>query len=296
MKTTEPKRYEYREFPLERAGVALHLDRMCLAGERPQRSILLTHGVTYSSREFDIDYLDYSLVRFLAREGYAVWRLDIAGYGRSGAVEDGFLPDSDYAAEDVCAAVERIVRESGEETIDLLGWSWGTVTAGRCAARHPEHVRRLVLYAPILTGIGREKIDEPFHHNTWEHASDDFQKTADGRFDLDAAERAVIELYCSSCLHGDGERSPNGGRRDICVERERDLIPLEDIEAPTLVICGDRDPYLNYDRLRSLPERLPACSALRVIPGGAHMLMIEKPYYHRFREELLRFLKAEEAD
>ncbi len=68
--------YEYREFPLQRGGIALHLDRIRSAGEKPRRNILLTHGVTYSSYEFDVDYRDYSLARFLAGEGYAVWRLD----------------------------------------------------------------------------------------------------------------------------------------------------------------------------------------------------------------------------
>ena len=40
--------------PLERNGISLHLD-----------------------------YQDYSLVRRLAGEGYAVWRIDIAGYRQS---------------------------------------------------------------------------------------------------------------------------------------------------------------------------------------------------------------------
>ncbi|MBQ6442553.1 MAG: hypothetical protein IJJ13_08200, partial [Lachnospiraceae bacterium] len=89
--------YSYTEYPLERNGMDLHLDCMSVTGTNPDRSVLLIHGVTYSSHEFDIDYEDYSLVRFLAREGYAVWRLDIAGFGQSEEVEDGFLPDSDYA-------------------------------------------------------------------------------------------------------------------------------------------------------------------------------------------------------
>lgn len=285
--------YEYREFPLRRGGLALHLDRIALPGKRPERNILLTHGVTYSSHEFDLACKDYSLARFLAREGWAVWRLDIAGYGRSDAVDDGFLPDSDYAAEDVRAAAERIAEESGEKKTDLLGWSWGTVTAGRFAARHPELVRRLVLYAPILTGIGREEVTEPFHRNSREHAEEDFQKRPDGSLDFDTTESAVIELYCSNCLRYDGETSPNGGRRDICVERERDLIPLEKIAVPTLVICGDRDPYLNYERLDGCLARLPKGSARTVIPGGAHMLMLEKPYYREFRTKVAAFLKAE---
>ena len=133
--------YSYDEFPLEREGIALHLDRIAVAGTAPERNILLVHGLTYSSHEFDINYEDYSLVRLLARAGYAVWRVDVAGYGRSGAVEDGFTPNSDYAGEDINAAVELIISETGIDKIDILGWSWGTVTSSRFAVKYPEHLK-----------------------------------------------------------------------------------------------------------------------------------------------------------
>ena len=55
--------------PLERNGTALYLSQTLLSGTQPQKQILLVHGVTYSSHEFDIDYQDYSLVRHLARNG-----------------------------------------------------------------------------------------------------------------------------------------------------------------------------------------------------------------------------------
>ena len=132
--------YDYDEFPLERNGIALHLDRVKVEGTDPDRNILLVHGLTYSSHEFDINYQDYSLVRLLARDGYAVWRVDVAGYGRSGQVEDGFMPDSDYAGEDINAAVDLIVAETGIDQIDVLGWSWGTVTSSRFAAKYPDSV------------------------------------------------------------------------------------------------------------------------------------------------------------
>ena len=278
-------------FPLERNGIALYLDCTRTEGTQFEKNILLIHGVTYSSHEFDIDYQDYSLTRKLAREGYAVWKLDIAGYGRSEEVEDGFLPDSDYAAEDIAEAVKLIVQETGQDKIDVLGWSWGTVTAGRFAAAHPEHLNKLVLYAPILSGIGNYKVEEPFHHNTWEHAADDFQRTDEGGFDYDIADPAIIEMYCSSCWHYDGESSPNGGRRDICVSEEEKLIDLAQITVPTLIICGSEDPYLNYDLVNGAPGLLPAGSSLEVIEGGSHVVMLEKPYYHDFQDRLMRFLE-----
>ena len=282
--------YTYEEYPLSRNDIDLHLDCVTVKGAEPEKNILLTHGVTYSSHEFDIDCKDYSLVRYLAREGYAVWRLDIAGFGQSGEVDDGFMPDSDYAAQDINAAVEMIVSQSGQEKIDLLGWSWGTVTASRFVSKYPEHINKLVLYAPILSGLGEVEVTEAFHHNTWEHAADDFQRDGNGRFDDSITEPEMIEMFCSSCWHYDGEQSPNGGRRDICVAQTEKLIDLSKITVPTLVICGDSDPYLNYDLVNASLDELPQGSALEVIEGGAHVIMYEKPYYKDFQNRLIVFL------
>ena len=289
--SADTKQYTYTEYPLERNGISLHLNRVSVEGEKQEKQILLVHGLTYSSHEFDIDYKDYSLVRRLAREGYAVWRLDIAGYGRSDEVEDGFLPDSDYAAEDINSAVEKIVKESGNEKIDVLGWSWGTITAGRFAINHPEHLNRLVLYAPILCGIGEAEVTEPFHHNTWEHAADDFQKKDDGTIDTDIADPVVVELLCSGSWHYDRVSSPNGGRRDICVPKTQRLIDLSGITVPTLLICGDSDPYLNYELINGALDELPDGSSLEMIKGASHVAYIEKPYYRDFQNRLVQFLK-----
>ena len=283
-------KYTYKEYPLERNGIALHLDCMKKAGSEPQKNILLIHGVTYSSHEFDIDYKDYSLVRYLASQGYAVWRLDIAGFGQSGEIKDGFMPDSDYAAEDINAEVTKIIDETRQQKIDILGWSWGTVTTSRFAAKYPDHINKIILYAPIMSGLGAYTVTEDFHHNTWEHAADDFQKKEDGSFDYSIAEAAVIEIFCSNCWHYDRETSPNGGRKDLCVPATEKLISLEKITVPTLIICGDKDPYLNFDLIKPSLSSLPQDSALEIIKGASHVMYIEKPFYHDFQKKILKFL------
>ena len=289
--TKAEQMYTTTVYALERNGVTLHLDRVTADGKEASKQILLTHGVTYSSHEFDIDYEDYSFVRFLAKNGYAVWRLDIAGFGQSGDVQDGFMPDSDYAAEDINAAVEKIVRESGSSKIDLLGWSWGTVTASRYVIAHSDRVNRLVLYAPILGGLGASEVSDAFHYNTWEHAADDFQRNAKGGFDEEITDPILLQLFCSSCWRYDGERSPNGGRRDICVDPSETLIDLAAIRVPTLIVCGDNDPYLDYDRIATSLDLLPEKSEKMVISGGAHVIMYEKPYYQAFRKAVNKFLE-----
>ena len=281
---TASETYSLTEYPLKRNGLALHLERIALEGTTPEKNILLVHGVTYSSKEFDIDYEDYSLARRLAREGYGVWLLDIAGFGQSEAVEDGFLPNSDYAAEDINAAVDQIVSETGQDRIDVLGWSWGTVTVSRFVGAHPNHVGKVILYAPILCGIGEYPVTDPFHHNTWEHAADDFQANDDGSFDDTASDPIVREVFCSTCWHYDGESSPNGGRRDICVSNSVKLIDLERIERPTLVICGNQDPYLNMDLVNDSLSHLPRGSQLEVIDGASHVAYIEaRSWWYRWR-------------
>jgi len=283
--------YTSEEYPLERNGCALHLDCVSLAGTRPEKHILLVHGSTYSSHIFDVDYQDYSLVRRLAREGYGVWRIDLAGYGRSGKVEDGFMPDTAYAAGDIGAAVELIVWETGVEKVDVLGWSWGTMTAGKYAGSRPEHLGRLVLYGPVLSGLEGDVGDAPFSHNTWEGAAEDFRRRADGSFDDAIADPVVVDIFSSRCWRYDGDSSPNGWRRDAFVGPSEALIDLDAIGVPTLVICGSVDPYMDWEAIGASLDHLPAGSRLEVIPGGSHIMMYEKPHYRAFQEKVIRFLE-----
>jgi pimeloyl-ACP methyl ester carboxylesterase len=277
--------------PLERNGVKLFLERLEADVTGEKKPLLLVHGLTYTSHEFDVNYGDYSLARFLAGNGYSVWLLDIAGYGRSQKIEDGFIPNSDYAAEDIAAAAKLITETSKTKTLDLLGWSWGTVTGGRFAAKYPDLVGRIVLYAPIVAGLASIDVTAPFNKNTWEHAAGDFQVKADKSIDYDIVERPVADTFLSNCWRYDGAGSPNGGRRDLLVDPKERLIPTAKIKSPTLLILGDRDEYVTVDLAKEALETLPKGSELKVVEGGAHAMMMEKPHYKKFRETVLEFLK-----
>ena len=281
-------RYELSTVPLERNGYNLYLSKLKVAGSAPTKNILLIHGLTYSSHEFDVDYGDYSLARFLARKGYAVWQLDLTGYGQSDALADGFLINSDYAAEDINAAADKI--NAGK--IDLLGWSFGTVSITKFAAKYPEKVRKLVLYAPILNGIGAANVTEPFNKNTWENAADDFQKLGDGSINFNTVEPAVANTFLSNCWRYDKDSSPNGCRREILSPKTTRLIFMEQIKNPVLIIEGSKDPYINRAALGEVVKNLPAGSEFVEIAGGSHILLIEKLHYQKFRDAVLKFLAA----
>ena len=271
----EVAEYSYTEYSLGRNGISLHLDCVSMYGTKPDHNILLVHGSTYSSHEFDIDYKDYSLVRRLAREGYAVWRLDIAGYGQSEQVEDGSFINTVYAADDINAAVNRIVELTSQEKIDVLGWSWGTMTAGKFAVKYPAHLGKLILYAPIVSGLGEQETAESFSHNTWDSAAEDFQRNDDGSFKTDITDPLLIDLFCSSCWHYDGDLSPYGWSRDAFISPNRRLIQFDRITVPTLLIYGDVDPNLDYEQLSHALDLLPEGSDRCIIGVGSHIVMYE---------------------
>jgi pimeloyl-ACP methyl ester carboxylesterase len=280
-----------RTHPLERNGVPLFLQSMSAdLPSPPLGQMLLVHGLTFSSHEFDLNYKDYSLARWLANRGYVVWMLDIAGYARSGPVQDGFMPDSDYAAEDINAAVDAIIKASGQTSVDVLGWSWGTVTSGRFAAKYPEKVRSLVLYAPIVAGLIHLEVKDPFKSEAWKGADEDFQRGADGKIDPALTEAGVVKLFDANCLQYDSRPVPNGGRRDLLVSPNTRLIPTAKIQAPVLIIVGSKDGYVSVELAKEAAAGIPGGAELLVFKDGGHALFMEKPHYRAFRQAVLDFV------
>ncbi|MCF0254169.1 MAG: alpha/beta fold hydrolase [Duodenibacillus sp.] len=280
--------------PLEREGRALHLEGVLPAQGLPAKGhVLLVHGLTYSSHQFDLAYGDYSFAEFLARSGRGAWMLDLSGYGRSAWREDGLALDAGHAAEDARLAAEAIRRSAGCEAIDALGWSRGTLVASRLAARCPGLVRRLVLYAPILSGLGREEVAEQHHANTWEHAAGDLRKGPDGLPDAAYVEPGALAAYASACWRVDGRGSPNGARRELFVDPAAALIDARAVKAPTLVIAGTADPYIDWERFEALRGELPAGSRVETVEDGGHAMLFEKPFYRAFRSRVLAFLEGE---
>lgn len=66
------------------------------------------------------------------------------------------------------------------------------------------------------------------------------------------------------------------------------LNELERIKIPTLVLCGDQDVMTPPKYSQFLAEKMPG-AALKIIPGGGHMLMLEKP--RDVNKAIIEFLK-----
>jgi pimeloyl-ACP methyl ester carboxylesterase len=258
-------------------------------------NILLVHGLTYSSHQFDVNYEDYSLARFLARNGYRVWLIDITGYGRSSKPENGFIVDTDYAAADIALAAAYIRQTTHSKKIDVLGWSWGTITTSRFAATHPDWVNKLILFAPIYRGLNLPEPTDDYQTFSVTAALGDMPKIEEGSEEIDYQKiiKPVVDLYTQQCISYDSANSPNGGRRDLFQSDDIILFEPQKLTMPVLIIAGTDDPYLDFDN--DIPEirtLLPnKQSQYYEVAEGSHILMIEKEHYHNFQQEILTFLK-----
>ena len=63
------------------------------------------------------------------------------------------------------------------------------------------------------------------------------------------------------------------------------------ISAPTLIIYGSKDPYMNFNLLDSALVYLPDGSEQQMIEGGSHIMMYEKNCYQDFQNRIVSFLE-----
>ncbi len=124
---------------------------------------------------FDVPYRDYSWMEYLAYGGLDVFAMDMTGNGRSGRpmMDDPCnldprqqpmlvprnlkapcanpypfqLVNSDSETDDINAVVDYIRKLRGVDKVTLIGWSGGGIRIGTFAARHPEKVDRMVIWA-----------------------------------------------------------------------------------------------------------------------------------------------------
>jgi len=121
------------------------------------KTLLFIHGATYPAESaFDLPIDGVSMMDLIAEQGYDVFLVDVRGYGGSTrppemeqpAAANRPVTTSAEAAKDLGAAVDHVLKTRNIPKLDLMGWSWGTSTAGSYTSLHDEKINRLVLYAP----------------------------------------------------------------------------------------------------------------------------------------------------
>src|SRR3954447_1102543 len=125
------------------AGIELYIRNKRLAGMTgfsADKILLYVHGATYPSETaFDLPIEGASMMDLIAARGYDVWLVDIRGYGRSTRPPEMSLPpeankpivSTEVAVRDFASAVDHVLRRRGVDSINLMGWSWGTAITGK---------------------------------------------------------------------------------------------------------------------------------------------------------------------
>jgi pimeloyl-ACP methyl ester carboxylesterase len=149
--------------PSEPSNVQIHLRRKCLSPEVSRRNRAVTifvHGATFSGvSAFDAPLRGGSWLDFAATHGHDAYAVDIRGYGLSSRLPidaevrwtDRPQARTSEAILDLSAAIDFVLALTGAESVNLVGWSWGTAICGGYTSRNNAKVRRLVTYAPLWT-------------------------------------------------------------------------------------------------------------------------------------------------
>ena len=286
--------------------------------------VLLVHGATLGHRLFDLPRAGYSLMDELAKVGRAVYAVDIRGYGTS--LGDNIMEEpadanppyarADVAVEDIDAAVDFIRKRRRVAALDLIGFSWGSITAARYAGTHPRKIARLALYAPLYREDNiawLERIGDPCDRRRlaptygayrlitradlvrrW----DDELPTPDtSLYREDGIAELVFEALASldplsTSRNPPAFRCPNGALADMVTTfNGQPLYEASKLTMPTLLLRGAEDATSTESDTRRLFAHIASpLKDYRAISPGSHFLCIEKNRT-KLNEQFLDFFK-----
>jgi pimeloyl-ACP methyl ester carboxylesterase len=152
----DPREQHFR-IPGPHAGLNLFL-RYLPAVNSVQRPVLYVHGATFPSALSIAHRFDGRSWRdALCDAGCDVWAFDFQGFGHSDRYAEMDMDPNAHpplcnavdAAEQLELVVRFILEQQSVARLALISHSWGSMPAGRFAAKHPGLVDRWVLFGPI---------------------------------------------------------------------------------------------------------------------------------------------------
>jgi 4,5:9,10-diseco-3-hydroxy-5,9,17-trioxoandrosta-1(10),2-diene-4-oate hydrolase len=251
-------------------GARIHYQR---AGSG--RPLLLLHGLVGSARNWRRN------ISFLSRDS-SVYAIDLFNMGESERV-----PGLDAGLEATADRLAAFMNALGLDEADIAAHSHGGAVAMMFAARHPNRVRRLILFAPAnpFCDLGNQLIH--------------FYQTPFGIWfgrRIPSLPR-MLKATSLSRMYGDPSRvsldALEGYTKGLHVPGTMDHVlqivqrwfvdmgllrsALTGLVAkPTLLIWGDRDRAVGLNSARELQRTLPQ-SSLMILPGVGHIAFEEMP-------------------
>jgi pimeloyl-ACP methyl ester carboxylesterase len=231
--------------------------------------VVMLHGATSLGRE------DFAAQLPAFRKAFRVHLPDARGHGATRwDAADGFRLE--WLIDDLEAFVDAL----GLATFHLVGFSMGAMTALHFAGLWPDRIRTLVVAGISTareprTSVARRLMDP-------------------ARIDRDDPAFAERLSRRHDAVQGAGawRRLLPAIAADVAAQPLLTPRQLHAIDAPALVVCGDRDPFVPVDHAWGLQRQLRG-GRLLVVPGCGHEVTALRPGL--FNDAVAAFYRETEA-
>ena len=209
-----------------------------------------------------------------------VWALDIPGFG------DSSLPTGVTDADGLVPYIEDILKQTFHDTaVDVMGFSFGGMTAGLVAAEYPALIRQLILVgAPGLGLFGKElpmrgmtpSMDKDAQRQVHRHNLNTMMFVHP-----ESVTEDVIDLQEVNVSH-DRLRRRRIARTDVLAQAQtRWTCPVHGVWAEF--------DALYKDTLQQVPQVLSTMASFCIVHNAGHWVMFENPEaFHSVVDPLLK--------
>ncbi|MFI4999050.1 MAG: alpha/beta fold hydrolase [Reyranellales bacterium] len=246
------------------------------------------HWMTHLEKDLESP-ISRHLLRDLARD-HTLLRYDARGNGLSDREVD------EISFEAFVGDLEVVVDAAGIEKFDLLGISQGCAVSIAYVVRHPERVRRLVLYGGFSIGWAKRARSAAEKEQAaamltlmrlgWGQENPAFRQMFTSQFAPEATKEQADwynDLQRVSC-------SAEIAVRIVEAYGDTDVTELlGKVGVPTLVMHARNEARVPFESGRRMAAGIPGA---RFVPleGRNHLILEHEPAYPRFLEEIRAFL------
>jgi pimeloyl-ACP methyl ester carboxylesterase len=230
----------------------------------------------------------WRLQRARFAETHRVVTFDQRGSGDSDHPVPAAGKENPYTIDTFAEDLRAVLDDLGILSARILGFSMGGATALRFATRWPERVERLVLASTMASRLPQEIIERA--------------KAVEQVLMRDGLSEAYRFYFGGPLFKGVHPESRQGSQLDawaasatphgfsesyrVTIDRPSMVAELHRIQAPTLILVGERDA-LYLEEAELMARKIPRARMV-VVKGVGHAMNVEAPEV--FADEVIRFL------